>query len=1278
MSRILSVLKRCWLFLAVLIIVLAIVSSCFRALTPWARQYKPELEQHLSALLGQTVRIDSMETSWYWFEPVVKLQDIRVSGTDGRIIKLDKLLLGVDLLQSLWHWHLQPGLLYIDGLTLDVKQTQGHWRINGLGQDGANTLSMKSIDSASVLAWVLAQQKILIKNVSGTISWQDGSHLSIEQLRLAVSRHAGRYRINAQASLDQTPKTSVQVMADMALDPYNWNEAQGDAYWSIQQASLAQWQHLFPATRYQMLDGQGDLQLWLGWQAGQLTSAQSQVDLRGVRWRDTNASQEQKMPVLQGNLAWTGDKDGWTFRADQLHLQLDEQVWPDNKLMVQYQTADKRYLIYAQDVLPQSLMALMPVWRDVVPADVSARLQAMQPHGHLRDTRLIWQQGQLQDVLGNFDKLGWKNDDSLPGVDNLTGVLHWSPQQGRLDLDSENVTLRMADKPPLTFTTINSSLHWTQASKGYRIQSDRLTIKHPDLLLTASLMVDEWTGDSAGDVDISAQLSASKVTQWLALIPSGHLKPKLDHWIKNDVKAFESLNMDVQVKGKATDFPFDKAPGEFWIKLYAQGVDLFFAPGWPMAQAIEGYARLDKRQFEASIVHARLLDNIVDNGSLRLTDLGLNHENLLLHTAVKVNAQKGLRYVLATPLSKKLSALAMLQIKGMVDLDLKIEAPLYPENDDVLALGDLSFQRNQLIVKHGAGHLALDDLSGSLQFDQQGVLDSNLNAMLMDYPVRLLIQSVRNASPYTEVKIKGKIAIDTLRSKLNWPVLSLIKGDFWLAASLVLTDEPNDLDHIRMSSSLKGVSIDLPKPLGKAASVAAPLQVDVEFNPRQAMRIRVDYDDRLNADLWYSAANALFQLQRGEIRLGPNQAVSQKQNGLQIVGELESFHLQDWLNTWSRIAAANNGKIMKNPVHFVGLMLRKATFGNRVYQNMAINASRSDQDIWTVEIIQALIKGKLSYNPANHELNGNFTRWHLEKPPTTAGSDTDNALLASLKPTDMPALNLSIDSLQYQDVDLGKAQIKTTPHPDSWRLDYCKISSPYYEFMAKGDWLRDDKRNQTKIEASLNINNLAKSLERWKISPVVEAKSGVIRFQGGWPGPLQQFSLTNVSGQVSIAFQNGRITNLSPETEEKLGLGKLLSILSLQTIPRRLQLDFSDLSHKGYSFDKFEGNFTLDKGLMSTPDSYIDGPIAYASMKGSLDIARQLYNLDLRISPHVTASLPIVATIAGGPIVGMATWVASKIINQGMQKISGYTYRITGPWKQPLVQQVSIIRKKKS
>jgi len=212
----------------------------------------------------------------------------------------------------------------------------------------------------------------------------------------------------------------------------------------------------------------------------------------------------------------------------------------------------------------------------------------------------------------------------------------------------------------------------------------------------------------------------------------------------------------------------------------------------------------------------------------------------------------------------------------------------------------------------------------------------------------------------------------------------------------------------------------------------------------------------------------------------------------------------------------------------------------------------------------------------------------------------------------------------------------------------------------------------------LQLKNLSKALERWHITPAVAARSGKLTFSGTWPAAFSQFKLKQLIGQMQVTVRDGRVSHLDRETEEKLALGKVLSILSLQTIPRRLKLDFSDLAYQGYSFDMFKGSFQIHKGVMSTKDSYIDGPVAYGRINGDLDLVHQLYDLDLRITPYITASLPIVATIAGGPVAGLATWAVSSLVSKGMQKVSGYSYKISGPWMNPVVQQVSIDHSKSS
>jgi len=1269
-------IKRCWLLFAILVICLAIVSSFFRALTPWARQYKSEVEQHLSALLGQTVVINSMETGWYWFEPVIRLQQISVSGTNGTAIKLDKLLVGIDLFQSLWSRQIQPGILYLDGIKLTLRQSDNQWHIDGLKRTADMSGAFDSHSWSPVFAWILAQQKILIKNVSGSVYWQDGSVIPIKRIDLAVLRKSGRYRINGRASLDQKNNTVFRLLADMDLNPYVLNEVSGDVYVSVKRAQITQWQRLFPQNRFDFGNGFADIRLWFTVAKGAVVNAQSRVDTKQFAWQDTVTKQELSVPKFTANLAWNKLNSGWKLAADQIELRMGKTRWPENKILIEYQTAQDHYSIYARHVLVESMLSVRTLLSDLIKPELQDQLHAFMPRGNLDDAKLSFDQGHVSDLLSGFHHLGWQAQATIPGVDNLSGVIHWSANHARLALDSEKVILSSESKPPVTLSEVNTSIEWNKTDQNASLVMDHLVIKNPDLLLSANVTLANITADSPGTIDGTGRIALSNAEQWMTYIPSGHLKAKLEAWLKKDVKKIETLQVDSRIQGNLADFPFDKSPGEFWVKAYTRGVDLVFAPGWPLAEEIEAYVRVDKRQAEASIVHANLQGTQLTNGNMRIADLGLNRETLLFHTKIHSKTQKALAYILSSPLAKKLSALSILQMHGALDLDLKVEAPLYPENDDVLALGDASFSNNQLDVKHGLGTVQLKELNGGLQFDQAGILDSNLKALFMDYPVTLLIQSLRGKTPSTQVKIKGKVAMDTVRARLKLPIFDLIHGNFWVSVLLTLTDEPNDLDHITVSSSLTGVAIDLPPPLGKVAGLAAPLKVDVDFNPEKAMRFRIDYDDRMNGDLWFSVPKGQFQLQKGEIRLGSENALRQKQDGLQIVGELAQFDLQQWLKVAGKLSGSSSDQGLKDSVHFVGLMLRNAKIGNQTYRDMAIKALKLKNNLWSVEINQALVKGVFRYNQSSNALSGTLDRLYLEKQSAPVKDAAHNSALSTFNPADLPALDLTVNSLKYNELNLGKAQIKTTPLPGVWRLDSGKIISPWYQLTATGQWTRNQSVNETKVDATLTMNQLAKSLERWKITPVVDAEEGRIQFQGGWPGSFHDFSLASMSGQMSMVFENGRITNLSPETEEKLGLGKLLSILSLQTIPRRLKLDFSDLSHKGYSFDQFKGNFSIAKGLMNTSDSFIDGPIAYASMKGSLDIDRQLYDLNLRISPHVTASLPIVATIAGGPIAGIATWIASKIINQGMQKVSGYTYKISGPWKQPVVTQTTIIRKK--
>lgn len=1253
---------------AILLIIMAILFSLFRALTPFAKQYKSEVEKHLSVMLGQPVSISSMETGWYWFQPVLKLNQVAVLEGQDQVLKLSKLLVGINVFSSLFHWHIQPGILYIDDVHLTLREVNDQWQIDGLRQDQHMTILDPTV-YLPILSWFSNQQKIMIRNVSALVHLKDGSLLPISKINVSVSNNNGRYRLRGQAKLAQGVPTEVLILGDIKLNPYALHKTSGHIYLSVSDFLPIQWRLFFPQNPYQLEAGKGDFEIWIDLSKGKIANLQSQLNFRRLVWVHEGENQCRFINFFGANLAWNPTKDGWTLGGDQVKLRMGGIRWPENAFLLRHRYEEEEYFAFIKTILIQPLLSASISWPDIIKP-----ILALRPQGELNDSQIDIKHREVNYVLTRFTNLSFKGQDHLPEVRHISGALSWQPTEGRLDIDGTNTTISPRGLKPIIFTEANGAFEWKELSHGLRISMERLVLNHRDLLLSARGALDEPFSSTGGHLRMTGEFSATQAQQWLAYLPSQYIKAKLNRWLKHDIKRINKASGQFVVDGNLHNFPFDQGVGDFSIISQLNGVDLIFNKKWPMVRDINAYLRVDKRFLNVDVSDASLgKDLTVTNTNLRMYGMGLGEETLLIHGSGDIPVSKLKAYIFTSPLKKQLAKLKKLVIKGLVNFDLNLEVPLYPENDDVLARGVLRLNDNQAIFHHALKDIQFDNLTGSLAFDEHGVTASQLNARLLGDPVSMHIQSVEKPQPSTEIKIEGDTTIELLRTKFNLAILPLIQGHLNLISRILLTDDPNDLDNIEISSSLNGVGIDLPAPLGKLPNENAPLTVKIDFNPERGVRLRFDYDHRLSSDIWFVSKKDSFSLDKGELRIGGGKAMVGTQPGLQLVGSLSKLNVKEWQHALDKLPDADNASGLVNDIKGVDLHFDQLTVWDKTYLKVLIKAQKINEDQWSFVLDQADIAGNFNYQRSLNELSGNFSRLYLPKP--TLFKATNNASSFKLKPRDIPNLNLTVDVFKLGNVHVGSLALKSNSTPDNWHVDDLKITAPEYQVTAKGDWKEINGKHSTTLQATAKISRLAKGLARWEINPVVDARHGTIQFNGGWAGTINDFSLNQLNGEAFIMFNNGRITDLSPETEEKLGLGKLLSILSLQTIPRRLQLDFSDLANPGYSFDVFKGNFVIQNGVMNTTNSYIDGPVAYASMKGNLDVAKQLYDIELHVSPHITASLPIVATIAGGPIAGMAAWVVSKIINQGMQQVTGYTYKVSGPWLKPVVQQVNIYKK---
>jgi uncharacterized protein YhdP len=154
---------------------------------------------------------------------------------------------------------------------------------------------------------------------------------------------------------------------------------------------------------------------------------------------------------------------------------------------------------------------------------------------------------------------------------------------------------------------------------------------------------------------------------------------------------------------------------------------------------------------------------------------------------------------------------------------------------------------------------------------------------------------------------------------------------------------------------------------------------------------------------------------------------------------------------------------------------------------------------------------------------------------------------------------------------------------------------------------------------------------------------------------------------VTFRAEKGQFVKLQP------GIGKLLGVLSLQSLPRRITLDFNDIFSAGFAFDHINGTATIAQGVARTQDLTMVGPAATVVLTGQADLARETQDLSVRVVPVVGDSVAAAAAVALlNPIVGVGALLAQRLLKDPIGQMLAFQYRITGPWDDPQVERVGL------
>ena len=1252
---------------------------------PRVEDYRDDLTAALTTQLKQPVEIDGLATGWDGWNPKIIIHGFRVRSGAG---PASSPLLDLPQVEMVVAWTSLPLFdLRLKQLVLEQphlairRDRDGVLHIAGMEFDPS-----QMSDDAPLTEWILRQPHIDVHDA--LITWNDdlrnAPQLVLDHVQIRLESRFGRHRFGLLGTPPSELAAPLDVRGDVRRGANgSWQLATGKIYVRLDYADIAAASEWLPMP-VPVASGKGALRLWVDFAAGEPHDVVADLELADVKARLRSDLPELELARLSGRVGWSVALPRREFYTKALAFVTTEgqRFEPtDLKLALREATGNAA----ATGLIEFDQVQLAPL-RDLMvhlpmPERVRSDLALYAPRGTLGRGRILWEgRGDTPDIYSaaaDFSSLGVAAQGEIPGVEGLSGHVELTQTTGDVKLASRNGAIHLPQlfAGPIPFDSLAGDLNWTRTGDRTAIEIEKLEFANHD---AAGRVAGKYrtVPNGPGELELNAQLSRADVAQVHRYLPLG-APVAVRNWLQSALAKGTSPDVKLRISGNLADFPFPGGKGgQFTVTAKARDVVLDYAQGWPPLSELDADVNLAGTKLTIEASRARVSGVPLGKITADIDNLRADHPLLVVSGDVAAPTAEFLRFVDASPVAGWIDHVTDgAQATGDARLGLKLTFPLGDAVNNKVA-GELQFVNNELRF---VGAPLMTQVNGKLAFTGDSVRAQELTLDVLGGPARL---AIANAGGETRVAGSGTSTLAALRREFNPPYGDALSGTVDWSLALAVKDDGSTWT---VESNLKGSAIDLPAPVGKAANETIALKVERRGIPAQpkedALTITYGNVGRLLLHRKLGAEGATVD--RATVVLGraPEAAPAERPDrpGVWVRGELAALNFDDWLAVGRRAMPAT-GKAGELALAGVDLEVGALEAFGRRFNEMKVSA-RHSQDDWRLVLHARELAGTATWAaPSTDAPNGRFAARLTRLAPPGAGELTPwkGAADGAAKPdaggaNPWPAIDIVADNYFVRGREVGRLEFVAHPRGTEWRIDKMTLANDGGLVSAVGQWQSAGKDQQTKLDVDLDLTEAGKFLSRVGYADAVQNAPTQIKGQLSWAGAPNDFDYPTLSGSFRIDVGSGRFTRIDP------GIGKLLGVLSLQSLPRRITLDFTDVFSEGFAFDEITGDVRIQSGVLMTDDLLLAGPAAKVKISGSADLAKETQQLTVRVQPALSSSVSAGAMLflLANPLVGAAvaagSLLAQKVMKDPIEQMFSYEYQVTGSWSDPIVARKTAV-----
>lgn len=1234
-----------------------------------APRYQAEIKDWVHDRIGYHIAFAHVSPAFRWYGPELYFERLELRSKDDQrvLARAAGCRVAADIWQLIRSGKLFAGRVELDSPVVSIARVlPGKFALASeiaLTDDGPSA-SATRLDDLPAGSFVIRHGLITIQNWNPMLP-----KLELRDVDLKLRRGDGSATLALEARLPPVlgglASMTVEARGAGGLKALNWSLLA-----RTRELSFTGWRQLLPAYLGRLDSGTGGFEVAARGQGPTLTRADMDFEAQDLVTQLANEPSV-KFDRVSATLRVTHAGDRWTLLGRQVQALRGGRRDPDSDFDVRWRGIDAGLLelrarasyLRAETLLP--LVGLLPQ------KDLRERLQEVAPTGEWMDTRVDLMRSHPTDpwrldVQARFRGVGFAPAGRAPGLRGLSGSIAGNDSGGRIDIETTTGTFTWPTEfpEPVGLENFTATLYWRRTADGLLVATPSIEVKTRDANFHGRVAWHQPSDGSSPVLVLAGSLDNGNAADARLYLPRSFIAPTALAWLNRAFPAGHLSHADIVIQGPVKRFPFRDGSGIFVARAHIEGMTLDYKEGWPRAENLALIAEFRNEGMSVQLTGGHIGNLAVQGGDARFTDF--KTAELRLHATLSGDAADALGYLRATPLD----ALAEHAFSGV-----EAQGPMQSDVDLFLPFKDFDHRRTlvrarlQGVSLHRPGStLAATELTGEAEIDGTQVSHADVHGKVLGGPFQMQARPPRNRlATRTLLVFSGTVSGEGLHSALSLPATIPLNGSTDWHGVLRIAPEPARDRSLRINGSLAGLDLGLPEPLAKPTGRSLPSSIEIHWPASGGPHVRMALGSVLRAQAILGSDPDGPTLERAAVTFGSAASSAGEPPAFsdsQIVnvgGTIEHLDLGAWLKLYT---PDKNAKPLTDFLRTAKFRVAQIDYVGLSFLDVSLDLALTDAG-WYIGVGGPNVVGSISL-PGSAQAP---QAWKLDfqKLIFVDGPDELDAKAtgdqSAANPHGIPAIEFHSADTVWGDRQFGDVQATLAKLDDGISLDQLSVNASSFSASAKGEW-RGKDAGAGRMEGTLSSTDVGATLKQLGYREVIEAKTGKMDFNLSWAGAPTADALSAAMGHVHVALDKGQITGLKP------GAGRVVGLASLAALPRRLALDFSDLTDKGFAFDTVRGGFDLHDGSAFTDNVLVKGPAAEIGLVGRVGLKNKDYDQIAVVTGNVGSSLPLAAFVAG-PVIGGAVLLFSQVFKQPLKGLARGYYRITGNWDNPTVERIT-------